>query len=182
MEKKVLIRRRVISIVLFAFGLYLTLLSPFSERAVALVNGGYGTFDLKKYNADVFVSVMKATTNVSVYWKYYVCDFIFTLVFLNYMIQMVGGFRGAFIDKVKVFSYVLAVIRGLLDSSENIILLNQIYSYPAINRMLIDACNIITRIKFHFMRGWIACFVLMIIVKIVSNRKNRSQVIIRKNI
>ena len=173
MESKKLLRRRIISIALFAFGLYLTLLSPFSERAVAAFNGGYGTFDLKKYNADVFVNVMNATSNMSACWKYYICDFIFTLVFLNYMIQILNGFNGKFINKVKAFSYVLAVIRGLLDMSENIILLNQIYSYPEINRMLIDACNAITRIKFHFMRGWIACFVLIIVVHIISKKKNR---------
>lgn len=58
-------RAKIISIVLFAFGLYLTLLSPFSGGAVAAINGGYGTFDLKKYDADVFLNVMKATSNVS---------------------------------------------------------------------------------------------------------------------
>ena len=42
-----MIRRRIISIVLFAFALYLTEFSPFSGRAVALINGGYGTFDMK---------------------------------------------------------------------------------------------------------------------------------------
>ena len=170
MEDKKMIRRRIVSIVLFVFGLYLTLLSPFSGRAVALVNGGYGTFDLKKYDADVFVNVMNATSDVSIYWKYYICDFIFTATFLNFMIQMVRGFKGEFINKIKVLSYVLAVIRGMLDTIENIILLNQIYSYPNINRMLIDTCNTITRIKFHFMRGWMVCFILMILVQIISNR------------
>ena len=82
LDKKML-RRRIISSALFAFGLYLTLLSPFSERAVAAFNGGYGVFDLKKYNADVIVSVMSATTNMGTYWKYYICDFIFLLSFLK---------------------------------------------------------------------------------------------------
>lgn len=171
MENKKMIRRRIISIVLFAFALYLTEFSPFSGRAVALINGGYGTFDMKKYDAVVFVSVMNATSNASIYWKYYICDFIFTVAFLNFMIQMVWGFKGELINKVKVLSYFLAVIRGMLDVTENIILLNQIYSYPEINRMLIDACNIFTRIKFHLMRGWIVCFVIMLIFQILSNRK-----------
>ena len=170
-----MIRKRIISIVLFVVALYLTEFSPFSGRVVALINGGYGTFDMKKYDADVFVSVMNATSNVNIYWKYYICDFIFTTAFLNFMIQMVSGFKGEFINKVKVLSYVLAVIRGILDISENIILLNQIYSFPEMNRMLIDTCNIITRIKFHFMRGWIACFVLIFIVQIISNKKTEKQ-------
>ena len=169
MENKKMLRKKITSIVLFVFALYLTELSPFSGRAVALINGGYGTFDMKKYNADVFADVMNATSNVGMYWKYYICDFLFTAALLNFMVQMVSGFRGEFINKVKVLSYVLAVIRGMLDISENIILLKQIYSFPEINRMLIDTCNIITRIKFHFMRGWIACFILMFIIQITSD-------------
>lgn len=166
-----MIRRRIISIVLFVFALYLTEFSPFSGRAVALINGGYGTFDMKKYDADVFAEVMNVTSSINIYWKYYICDFLFTAAFLNFMIQMVSGFNGNFINKVKLLSYVLAVIRGMFDISENIILLNQIYSFPKMNRMLIDTCNVITRIKFHFMRGWFACFALMLILQIVSNRK-----------
>ena len=87
---------------------------------------------------------MNATSNASIYWKYYICDFIFSTAFLNFMIHMVRGFKGELINKVKVFSYFLADIRGMLDISENTILLNQIYSFPEINHMLIDACNIIT--------------------------------------
>ncbi len=161
MEDKKTIRIRIISIVLLVFALYLTVLSPFSGRAVAAINGGYGTFDMKKYDADVFANVMNATSDVNRYWKYYICDFIFTAAFLNFMIQMVSRFKGVFINKVKMLSYVLAVTRGMLDTSENIILLNQIYSYPEIDRILINTCNVITRLKFLFMRGWFICFLVM---------------------
>ena len=44
---KKLIKRRIVSVILFVFALYLTEFSPFSGRAVALFNGGYGTFDMK---------------------------------------------------------------------------------------------------------------------------------------
>lgn len=50
-------------------------------------------------------------------------------------------------------------------------MLNQIYSFPDVNLELIDVCNTITRLKFHFMRAWILCFVVMIVVRIV-NKKN----------
>ena len=56
---------------------------------------------------------------------------------------------------------------------ENIILLNQIYSFPKINHMVIDACNNITRVKFHFMRGWIVCFIIMFIIQMISNNHLR---------
>lgn len=90
---------------------------------------------------------------------------------MNFMIQMVSGFKGSVFKRIKNVSYVFAVIRGLFDMTENCMMLNQIYSFPDVNLELIDICNIITRLKFHFMRAWISCFVLMIIVRIV-NKKN----------
>ncbi len=169
MNKK-LIRRIIIAVVLFIAALYLTELSPFSIRAVARTNGGYGVLDMTKYNSDIFVKMMTASSDMGIYLKYYICDILFTIAFLNFMIQMVSGFNGSLINKVKIFSYVLAGIRGLLDMTENFIMLNQIYSFPNVNLKLIDICNTITRLKFHFMRAWILCFVLLIILRIVRKR------------
>ena len=50
----------IIAVILFVAVLFLTELSPFSSRAVALVNGGYGTFDMKSYDANTFIRVMEA--------------------------------------------------------------------------------------------------------------------------
>ncbi len=105
---------------------------------------------------------------MGIYWKYYVFDFFFTAAFLNYMIQMVSGFKGPVINRIKILSYVIAVIRGILDMVENSIMLNQIYSFPDVNYDLINMCNIITRLTFHFMRGWFACLILMIVLGRVS--------------
>ena len=90
---------------------------------------------------------------------------------MNFMIQMVSGFKGSVFKRIKNVSHVFALIRGLFDMTENCMMLNQIYSFPDVNLELIDICNIITRLKFHFMRARILCFVLMIIVRIV-NKKN----------
>ena len=62
----------------------------------------------------------------------------------------------------------IAVIRGILDMMENSIMLNQIYSFPDVNYDLINMCNIITGLKFHFMRGWFVCLILMIVLGRVS--------------
>ena len=85
MKDKKLVRKRIISIVLFIVALCLTELSPFSRHAVSLTNEGY----------------------------------------------------------------------GVLDMTENTIMLTQIYSFPNVNPSLINVCNSITRHKFLFMRG---CF------------------------
>lgn len=170
MKKDITRARIIIAVALFLGGLFLTELSPFSSRAVALVNGGYGTFDMKVYDAATFEKVMGSTKDFSIYWKYYICDFIFTAVFLNFMIQTVHGFHGKYIDQIKIVSYVFAAVRATLDITENIILLCLIYGFPEANSKIADVCNMITRVKFHFMRGWIVCFVAMIIISIVTRK------------
>lgn len=171
MDDKKLLRKRIIAIALFIAALCFTELSPFSRHAVSLTNGGYGVLDMTKYSSDVFVQMMNASKNMGIYWKYYVFDFVFTAAFLNFMIQMVSGFKGTVINRVKIISYVIAVIRALLDMTENGIMLNQIYSFPDVNHGLINICNTITRLKFHFMRGWFLCFLIMIVLQQVCKKR-----------
>ena len=82
-----------VAVVLFIAALFLTEYSPFSSRAVALCNGGYGTFDMKVYNSGIYQSVMHSTTDFGVYLKYYLCDFLFIAAFLNFMIQHTRGLQ-----------------------------------------------------------------------------------------
>ena len=57
---------------------------------------------------------------------------------------------------------------------ENSIMLNQIYSFPDVNHGLINMCNTITRLKFHFMRGWFVCLILMIVLRRVHiDKRNK---------
>lgn len=96
------------------------------------------------------------------------------VAFLNFMIQIVNGFSGVMINKIKIVSYIFAIVRGLLDTVENCILINQIYSFPNFSQKIIGICNIFTRVKFHFMRVWLLTFVVMIFMQIRENRKNRA--------
>lgn len=170
MNNKKTVRRIVIAIVLFIVALCVSLIEI---HVVSLTNGGYGVLDMTNYNAEVFVKMMNASEDISLYWKYYIFDFLFTVAFLNYMIQMARRFEGPVINRIKIISYVIAVIRGILDMVENSIMLNQIYSFPDVNYGLINMCNTITRLKFHFMRGWFVCFLLMIVLGIVRKRAGR---------
>ena len=165
MEKTV--RRRIIAFVLFIVALCVSLIEIY---VVSLTNGGYGVLDMTKYNADVFVKVMDDSIDMGIYWKYYIFDYLFTVAFLNWMIQMARGFKGSVISRIKIVSYIIAAIRGILDMVENSIMLNQIYSFPDVNRDLINMCNTITRIKFHFMRGWFVCFLLMVVLTLQKRK------------
>lgn len=164
-------RRRIIAIILFIVAMCFTELSPFSSRAVEMINGGYGTFDMKSYDPETFVQVMEATTNMAQYWKYYIFDFLFTAAFLNFMVQFVKGFDGKLARRIRPILYALAVIRACFDITENCILLNQIYSYPNYSLSLIKTCNMITTAKFGFMWCWMACFLVMVISQVVEKRK-----------
>ena len=162
----------LVALLLFLGALYLCEFSPFSSRAVALVNSGYGTFDMKKYDAEIYLQVMNATTDFSAYWKYYMTDFIFIAAFLNFMVQLVRGFSGKYSNLIKRIAYVLAIARGLLDAVENIMLMYLIYEYPNADIGLVSVCNIITRVKFLAMRGWILCFIILSILGIIQRRRN----------
>lgn len=70
--------RRITAIVLFVVALGFTELSPFSRNAVALTNGGYGIFDMKKYSPEIFVQVMNASENMGIYG-----NIIFLILFLQ---------------------------------------------------------------------------------------------------
>lgn len=170
MEKTV--RRRIIAFVLFIAALCVSLIEIY---VVSLTNGGYGVLDMTKYSADIFVKVMNDSKDMDIYWKYYIFDYLFTAAFLNWMIQMARGFKGPVISRIKIISYVIAAIRGILDMVENSIMLNQIYSFPDVNYALINICNTITRIKFHFMRGWFACLLLMIALGRVRKKNTPQQ-------
>ena len=172
MDNKKIVRRKIIAFALFIAALCLSL---WEIHEVSLTNGGYGVLDMTKFNADKFVKMMNESKDMGIYWKYYIFDFIFTAAFLNFMIQMASGFNGPVINRIKIVSYVVAAIRGILDMVENSIMLNQIYSFPDVNSGLINMCNTITRLKFHFMRGWFVCFILMIVLVRLSKKSGNQR-------
>lgn len=165
--------RIIFAIVLFLAALYLAEFSAFSSRAVEMINGGYGTFDMKSYDAKAFLQVMEATTDMAPYWKYYICDFLFVAAFLNLMIQLAHAFDGKLAKRLRPISYGLAIIRACLDIIENCILLSQIYSYPDYSQGLIETCNIITTVKFASMFCWVICFIIMLISQSLIKQVDR---------
>ena len=130
---------------------------------------------MKTYDVATYTQVMRATTDFSPYWKYYVIDFIFIGTFLHFMIRMTQAAAGNRLKSLRNIAYGFAILRGIFDSIENILLLTVIYGYPDANSSLIPLANQITRIKFHLMRGWILYFVLLLIAGIFLRiRDNKS--------
>lgn len=169
----------IIAVIFFLIGLYFTEISPFSANEVATYNGGYGTFDMKKYDIQSYKEVMNATTDFTIYWKYYMGDFIFIATFLNLMVQVIRGIHSDHFKKVKVAAYIFAIARGLVDLLENCMLMYLIYGYPNVKSNLITVCNAITQMKFAFLIGWILCFVLLEVLHQIEKRKIDRDVSIR---
>lgn len=142
-------------------------LTEFTAGLVAASNGGYGTFDMKRYNAEIYLEVMKKTTDFGIYWKYYICDFLF----LEALLQLQLGLIKRFCRKERKLTgkilNIMAAARALLDSMENGILLYLIYGYPIADSFLADLCSLLTRIKFYLMGGWMFSFLILWVCRMV---------------
>lgn len=155
----------IIAIVGFIAALYLTERSPYGTAAVALKNNGYGTFDMTNYNGKIVESVLKNTDDMQIYYKYYICDFIFiaAFAFFQYMVTTaIGKIRH---EKILHVGFILIAVRALLDTIENIILIFEIYNFPSISYGLVNLSSVITKCKFICMGAWFVTIIVMMIVK-----------------
>ncbi|QHQ61494.1 hypothetical protein Ana3638_12500 [Anaerocolumna sedimenticola] len=158
----------VIAIVGFIAALYLTEYPPYGKASVKLHNDGYGTFDMTNYDGKIVESVLKNTDDMQVYYKYYICDFIFIAMFafFQYMVTTaIGKLRQ---EKILRVGFVLIAVRALLDAIENVSLIIVTNNFPALSYRLVNLSSIITKFKFICMGAW---FVTIIVMMIVRKRK-----------
>ena len=91
-----------VSFIFFIISLFLVESSLFGSGNVVAYNGGYGTFDMKSYDADSVYSVLQGAKEgyQGAAIKYYVIDYLFIIAFLNF--QTVIG-----ISACKGFGWIL---------------------------------------------------------------------------
>lgn len=151
----------------FILTLYMVEVSSFGSAAVAIHNGGYGTFDMKKYD---YVSVVQVLSHmdlecVTAYQRYYLADFLFVICFgLLQCMTSTAVYR----KNKKVYRRIaigLPIARGIFDVIENVLLLITIGNYPKINRGLVAVASISTQCKLWCIRIWIG----MLLVGIIYN-------------
>ncbi|BBF44887.1 hypothetical protein lbkm_3626 [Lachnospiraceae bacterium KM106-2] len=158
----------------FLFALYLLELSPWSAHQVAKYNDGYGTFDMKKYNAsDVrrVLSKMKPEGFTQSY-RYYICDSLFILFYgLFQIVISLAIYHKANGSKLYLLLAILAiavpVLRGIFDGIENGLLVYTLKSYPDLNTTLITIASLATKCKLLCIQLWMILCGIGILMNLV---------------
>ena len=170
---------RVIIIIGFVLLLYWLEGSNWSSQAVARHNGGYGTFDMKSYDAPIVKSVLASMDpeGYQVSYRYYIGDYLFIVFFglLQYiMLQMVfgSGKSHSRLKRVTFFlSIVFLVLRGMTDIIENTILVGTLIRYPLINETMIGIASISTTTKLLSIQIWVFLLILGIVLNVILKDK-----------
>lgn len=155
--------------VLFIISLYLVELGPYGSRNVEKYNNGYGTFDMKSYDANKVYEVLDEMDHKGFlnYELYYLFDFLFILSFgilqtllthYAYSWLYIGTFRNVIVG--------IPIVRGVLDMLENGMLLRVLFTYPQKQDNLIGVSGIITLLKLRLIPIWCLLFITGIIIKI----------------
>lgn len=182
MKEKLYAKRKIIGtliIIGFFIALYWVGYSPCGSRAVAKYNGGYGTFDMKKYDPITVSSVLgnMEPEGFQKSYQYYAGDIIFIIFFglLQCMISylLCGRFRNK--NKILTIAFriaiMISILRGFLDFIENMILLYTLSDYPSINEFAITLSSYLTQVKLWCVGIW-SVGVIIAIINIAINKVN----------
>lgn len=157
---------RIVVVIAFIISLYLVEAGPWGSEHIALCNEGYGTFDMKIYDAKVVYSILPkfSTEDISFVNKYYICDYVFIFCFftLQYVISQVT-YKNVKSQIPRQIFLAVAMIRGVADMIENAILLYIINSYPNQLKMLVSIASAVTQIKLRMIPLWAALLVIGVI-------------------
>lgn len=161
---------------LFLISLYMVEIGPFGSHSIAKLNRGYGTFDMKYYNSSSikFVLDNMSYKDINVFYKYYICDFIFIIMLfiIQYLLAMRVFKQYGYIRMFKL-TVLAFTLRAIFDISENIMLISIINSYPNLNNILICVSSIFTIMKFIMIGIWTIFMVCGLINKIRKNIRRR---------
>ena len=119
-------RKLIPAIVFFVIALYIVEASPIGSMAVAKYNQGYGTFDMKKYNAETVTEVLgkMEPQGFHVYKLYYLADDVFLIAFgLLQIVLLQMAFSWVRHPFILQLLCLVPILRGLMDLLENTILM-----------------------------------------------------------
>lgn len=154
-------------VLLFIISLYLV---QFSSEGVAKYNNGYGTFDMKPYNATTIYKVLNnmSTEGFSAVRIYYICDYLFVIAMGT--LQVMLSFATFNSAKSKLPGMVLAgiaIARGIFDAIENALLFTIISDFPNQHNQLIKIASLSTKLKMCMIGLWVGLFVSGIVLKVL---------------
>lgn len=164
------------------------------SSVVSQYNDGYGTFDMKSYNANSVTDILSRmdTQGLSIYKWYYFFDFIFIIAFGLFQCAVsISIFKWLKIKNAKLIVCIIPLVRGIADLIENLLLLITLFSVSsvattnfgtiinfstAINGNLITVASFATSIKLFMIELWIAEIILGIFGSIIIKIRNRKSV------
>lgn len=151
--------KKISTIIMIAFilSLYWVEFSAWSSRALAKYNNGYGTFDMKFYNAQIVYKILNLTRleGFHIYKMYLVGDSLFILSFgaLQILITYLIFHNHRFSVLKQVMT--IPILRGFFDMIENIILAFVINTYPTKHEILVTVASVSTRLKLAMIWLWL---------------------------
>lgn len=171
--KKEIRLMNVFIIVGFLCTLYWVEASPWGSQAIAQYNEGYGTFDMKVYDANSVEQVLGIMQQEGFRLSilYYIGDYLFILFFGGTQAMISQSLCGKWNKisymkkKVHQVSMGAVVVRGIADFIENTMLVLTLYKYPMVHRGMIMSASICTQVKLWCIKLWLISILLVIILK-----------------
>lgn len=168
-----------IIIIGFLLTLYWVEGSNWSSQAVAQYNGGYGTFDMKKYDVHVVERVLAsmAPEGYTVSYQYYIGDYLFVIFFgvfqcmISRMVYHSIKSKSQVGNIMSILLIIIPILRGISDIIENSILLYTLISYPTINETMIHVATIATQTKLGCIKLWVLLVIMGLIMRMILKCK-----------
>lgn len=149
--------------------------SSWSSQAVARHNGGYGTFDMKSYDAHVVETVLSSmdSEGFKASYGYYLGDYLFIIFFGLLQCMISKTIYDPLKSKISVtkilfaLAMIIPILRGLADLMENTMLVYTLLKYPIINETMVGVATIATSIKLGCIKMWVLLVIIGLILRIV---------------
>lgn len=156
-------------VLLFIITFYWVEFSPWSSTALQSYNNGYGTFDMKSYDANSVYMVLDQMEpkGFSIYQKYFIGDFLFVIGFGGVQILLsLYAYKWTKAKWIRTITIGVPVARGLFDIIENILLFSVLLLYPVQHPIAVTIAGMATSMKLCMIGIWGGLFILGIVIKL----------------
>ena len=156
-------------ILLFILAFYWVEFSPWSSTALQNYNNGYGTFDMKSYDAQKVYTVLSymEPQGFTIYERYFIGDFLIVIGLggVQILLSLVayGWAKGRWIKGVAIG---VPIARGIFDVIENVLLLIVLLGYPTQYPDMIKIASMATTMKLDMIKIWIGLILVGLVIKI----------------
>ncbi len=170
---------RIVITIAFLLSFYWVEFSSWGSSEVEKHNDGYGTFDMKSYDAEIVARQLECMPPdlLESYNKYYFADFGFVLFFGMFQCMISGMLfskNGNLWERaVRIIMICVSIGRGVFDCIENSLLMITIKSYQTVHTDFIQTASVSTQSKLWCIRIWAAFFAAGFIYRIVTARLNK---------